>query len=94
MKAGGTIVIYGMTQGGEVPVSMHLVLQNIELKGSTMGSLEEFKAAVEFIGKHNIKPVVHSYIDGLENAEEGFQTLKNGSQFGKVCACFEVQATG
>jgi NADPH:quinone reductase-like Zn-dependent oxidoreductase len=49
-----------------------------------MGSREEFKSAVEFIDKHKIRPVVSTVLDGLEQAEEGFEIMKRGGQFGKV----------
>lgn len=72
------------TTGKPHALSMAAILKNIELRGSTMGSLEEFKAAIAFIDKHKIKPVVYKTLDGLEQAEEGFQILKDGSQFGKI----------
>jgi hypothetical protein len=29
-------------------------------------------------------PVVHTVLDGLDKAEEGFELMKKGAQFGKV----------
>ncbi|KAM0750851.1 NAD(P)-binding protein [Meredithblackwellia eburnea MCA 4105] len=84
LKAGGVVSCYGMTAGGDVAFPMTAVLKNIEFRGSTMGSLAEMKKAVEFIAKHKIRPVIHTVLDGLENAEEGFQTMKDGKQFGKI----------
>jgi hypothetical protein len=52
--------------------------------GSTMGSRDEFFAAVAFIAKHEIHPVVDTLLNGLEEAEKGFELLKKGGQFGKV----------
>jgi len=49
-----------------------------------MGSRDEFFAAVAFVDKHKIHPVVDSVLEGLEHAEDGFQLLKQGGQFGKV----------
>jgi D-arabinose 1-dehydrogenase-like Zn-dependent alcohol dehydrogenase len=72
------------TTGKPHTLGMGEVLKNIELRGSTMGSLEEFKSAIAFVDKHKIRPVVYKTLDGLEEAEEGFQILKNGQQFGKV----------
>ena len=37
-----------------------LVLKNVELKGSTMGSRDEFRKMVQFVNHHQIKPVVSS----------------------------------
>jgi hypothetical protein len=41
-----------------------------------MGSLEEFKAAVAFVGKHKINLVVDTVLNGLEEAEKGFEIMK------------------
>lgn len=84
MKHGGVISCYGSTTGIDVQIGMGLILKNIEFKGSTMGSFAEFKDAVAFIGKHKIVPVVHTVLEGLEKAEEGFAIMKAGGQFGKV----------
>jgi D-arabinose 1-dehydrogenase-like Zn-dependent alcohol dehydrogenase len=53
-----------------------------------MGSREEFFSAVKFIGQHKIVPVVDTVLSGLEEAEKGFELLKQGGQFGKVRLLF------
>lgn len=60
------------------------ILKNIELRGSTMGSLAEFKEAVAFVGKHKLRPVIHKTVPSLDQAEDAFQAMKNGEQFGKL----------
>ncbi|KAK4699127.1 hypothetical protein P7C70_g7138, partial [Phenoliferia sp. Uapishka_3] len=84
LKHGGIVSCYGMTGGGDVSIGMGAVLKNIEFRGSTMGSRAEFIAAVKFIEKHEIRPVVYKVIDGLARAEEGFEIMKQGGQFGKI----------
>ena len=49
-----------------------------------MGSRQEFFEAVKFIGEHKIQPVVDTVLTGLDQAEKGFELLKQGGQFGKV----------
>lgn len=49
-----------------------------------MGSRAEFFEAVKFIEKHKIHPVVDTVLDTLEKAEDGYQLMKRGGQFGKV----------
>ena len=49
-----------------------------------MGSHQDMKNATEFLAEHRIVPVVSHVLDGLESAEEGFELLKKGDQFGKV----------
>ncbi|KZS99093.1 NAD(P)-binding protein [Sistotremastrum niveocremeum HHB9708] len=84
LKPGGVIVCYGMTASPTIPFSMREVLKNIELKGSTMGSLSELKAATEFMAEHQIRPVVDSVLPGLEKAQDGFEKMRSGKQFGKI----------
>ncbi|ORY84706.1 hypothetical protein BCR35DRAFT_303044 [Leucosporidium creatinivorum] len=84
LKNGGIVSCYGMTAGGDVSIGMGFVLKNAEFKGSTMGSREEFEKAVKFAAEHKIRPVVHTVLSSLEDAEEGFQLMKSGGQFGKI----------
>ncbi|KAK3820963.1 MAG: alcohol dehydrogenase [Linnemannia gamsii] len=84
LRMGGIIVSYGMTVHFEVNYSMVAVLRNIEVRGSTMGSRFEFGEMVDFVAKHKIKPVVSQVWSGLESAEEAFNVIKAGSQFGKL----------
>jgi len=62
-------------------------LQNLELKGSTMGSRQEFKDMVAFVNEKKIKPIVSRVVKGIDNLkgiEELFDEMKKGSQFGKL----------
>ena len=50
-----------------------------------MCSQKDLEDATAFISQHRIVPVLSRVIEGgLENAEEGFQFLARGEQFGKV----------
>lgn len=49
-----------------------------------MGSREEFFDAVRFADKHKIRTIVHTVLPSLEAAEEGFELMKQGGQFGRV----------
>jgi D-arabinose 1-dehydrogenase-like Zn-dependent alcohol dehydrogenase len=60
------------------------ILKNVELRGSTMGSLDEFKQAIEFTAQHKIKPVVHQTYSSLDKTDEAITALKDGTQFGKI----------
>ncbi|KAF9429548.1 hypothetical protein BGZ94_010318 [Podila epigama] len=84
LRTGGIIVSYGMTVKPKVDFAMTAVLKNIEIRGSTMGSREEFQQMLAFVSKYKIKPVVSDVWQGLESAEHAFDTLKKGSQFGKL----------
>lgn len=87
LKAGGIISQYGMTVSPKMEWSMQAVLKNIELKGSTMGSREEFRQMVKFVQEKQIRPVISKVVKGLRNAEgidSLFADMKDGKQFGKL----------
>lgn len=52
--------------------------------GSTMGSHQDLIDATDFLSSHRIVPIVSHVLDGLEQAEEGFEILKRSDQFGKI----------
>ncbi|KAF9819802.1 hypothetical protein IEO21_01893 [Rhodonia placenta] len=84
LKQGGRIVVYGMTASPLVPFTMREVLKNQQLIGSTMGSCSDLRAATQFIADHSIVPLVSHIVDGLEKAEDAFELLHRGEQFGKI----------
>ncbi|KAJ8583566.1 NAD(P)-binding protein [Rhizopogon salebrosus TDB-379] len=83
LKHGGKVVVYGMTANPRIKFTMREVLKNQQLIGSTMGSLKDLTDATQFLSEHRIVPVVSHVLDGLEAADEGFELLKRGDQFGK-----------
>lgn len=80
LKAGGKVVIFGMTAAPKLTFTMREVLKNIEVLGSTMGSAREFADSIRFIEKHRIVPVVDTVLDGLEHAHRGFQLLADADK--------------
>ncbi|ROT38666.1 oxidoreductase [Sodiomyces alkalinus F11] len=87
LRPGGVISQYGMTVSPKMDWPMQAVLNNIELRGSTMGSRAEFKAMVDFVREKKIRPVVSRAVRGLENLEaiDGlFKDMREGKQFGKL----------
>ena len=49
-----------------------------------MGSHKDLVDATKFMAEHRIVPIVSTVLEGLEAAEEGFELIKRGEQFGKV----------
>ncbi|KAG9244060.1 zinc-binding dehydrogenase [Calycina marina] len=87
LKLGGVIAQYGMTVSPKMEWSMPAVLSNIELKGSTMGSRQEFSEMIAFVNEHKIKPIVSRVVKGIDNIKDIdslFDDMKNGTQFGKL----------
>lgn len=81
------MVQYGMTVAPKMDWTMVAVLNNVELRGSTMGSRKEFHDMVAFVDEKKIKPIVSKVAKGLDNIKDIdalFDDMKKGSQFGKL----------
>jgi D-arabinose 1-dehydrogenase-like Zn-dependent alcohol dehydrogenase len=49
-----------------------------------MGSRADLLAATAFLTQHKIVPAVAAVLHGLSAAEQGFEMMAKGSQFGKI----------
>ncbi|KAI0413361.1 hypothetical protein F5X98DRAFT_378831 [Xylaria grammica] len=87
LKHGGIVSSYGMTVSPKMDWLMVAVIKNVELRGSTMGSRQEFRDMVAFVRDHKIRPVVSRVVKGLDNMkeiEELYEEIREGRQFGKL----------
>ena len=98
LKAGGVVSCYGMTVAPIMPMPMQAVLKNVELRGSTMGSRDEFAEMLAFVDKHKIRPVVSKVVHGklgdMDKWEELFDEIKTGGQMGKLVFAIEGSDAG
>ncbi|CAG8974616.1 hypothetical protein HYALB_00009793 [Hymenoscyphus albidus] len=97
LKSGGTIVQYGMTVGPKMDWSMLAVLNNLELRGTTMGSRKEFRDMVSFVQEKKIAPVISRTVKGIDNIkeiDELFEHMRDGSQFGKLVIDISADGNG
>lgn len=85
-----------MTVSPKMPFTMPVVLKNIDVRGSTMGSRKEFKEMIEFVNAKKILPVVsrvlQTELDDLSAIDELFEDMKKGTQFGKLVIDFGKSA--
>jgi D-arabinose 1-dehydrogenase-like Zn-dependent alcohol dehydrogenase len=81
-----------------MPFLMQAVLKNIDVRGSTLGSRQEFKEMVDFVKAHKIHPVisrvVQSELDDLAALDSLFEDMKQGKQFGKLVLEFGNASNG
>ncbi|KAI9036915.1 uncharacterized protein KD926_001159 [Aspergillus affinis] len=88
LKAGGIVVIYGMTMAPSLSFPMRAILKNLDIRGTALGSRREFAEMVGFVREKRITPVIFSRVlNGIENVkaiEEQFDILRSGRQFGKL----------
>ena len=84
VRRGGTIVTFGSSTGDLVTFDLRRFFYGqYTLKGSTMGSFEEYEAMIRFVEEHDLHPVVDA-IYPAEEFREAFQRLENAEQTGKI----------
>lgn len=84
LKKGGRIVIFGATTEDNVDFNLRKFFYGqYQLFGSTMGSREELRAMLSHMASHQLRPVIDKVFP-LEQAQEAFDHLASGNQFGKV----------
>jgi NADPH:quinone reductase-like Zn-dependent oxidoreductase len=96
LKPGGVIVQYGMTVSPKMTWTMPVVLLNAELKGTTMGSRQEFRDMVKFVEHKGIRPVISRTVSGLSNLGEIdslFDDMEAGRQMGKLVIDIEDRSS-
>jgi len=84
LKLGGRIVVFGATTEDVVDFDLRKFFYGqYQLFGSTMGSREELRSMLAHMEEFNMSPVVDR-VFALEQAQEAFDYLEEGKQFGKI----------
>ncbi|TMW71491.1 zinc-binding dehydrogenase [Alteribacter natronophilus] len=83
-KPAGRIVNFGATTG-PVPELLlpKLFFKHLDLRGTTMGSPEDFKSMLAFVGEHKIQPEIDRTF-ALDEAAEAQKYMEAGRQLGKI----------
>ncbi|MDA8194959.1 MAG: zinc-binding dehydrogenase [Thermaerobacter sp.] len=81
---GSRIVVFGAT-AGPIPelVMPRLFFKQLDVRGTTMGSLEDFRAMLAFATQHHIRPVLDRQY-ALDQISTAHRALESGVQFGKI----------
>ncbi len=83
-KPGSRIVFYGATRGNPGQLEARKLFWNqLQLIGTTMGTDTDFLHMLQLVEKFKIKPVVDQCYP-FSKAEEAFDRMKQGKQFGKI----------
>ncbi|KAG9081959.1 hypothetical protein FS749_007263 [Ceratobasidium sp. UAMH 11750] len=89
VQIGGHIHILGMVGGvNETGIdfnefSMAMIINRLNLHGQAVGSTEMFRKLLEFMERHQIRPVVGKVFE-WEQAVEALDYLAAGAHFGKI----------
>ena len=88
LRKGGTIVIFGSSTDDVTELNLRSFFYGqYTLKGSTMGSREEYLSLLAFIEQHQIKPIIDQ-VYPFEQIKDAFQYLRNQQQLGKIAIRF------
>lgn len=82
---GGRIVFFGGTDGpiGDI-VPARIFWKHLSILGTSMGSPQEFEEMLAYVEQHQIKPIVDTVYPSLAHAQEAFDYMEQGKQFGKI----------
>lgn len=84
-RPGGRIVFFGGTNGpiGNI-IPNKVYWRNLSILGTTMGTPEDFKDMLAFTAEHGIRPIVDRVYPSLADAQDAFDYMHEGRQFGKI----------
>lgn len=81
---GGRLVLCGATTGGAPSADLNrLFVRQLQIFGSSLGTLEEFRQMLTFVQNTALKPVTGSTYD-LDGIHAALDYLESGTQFGKI----------
>lgn len=81
---GGRLVTCGATTGDQPGADLRrLFIRQLQVMGSTLGDLGEFRDLLRVCERGLIKPVIDRRY-GLDDAHEALDRLESGAQFGKL----------
>jgi NADPH:quinone reductase-like Zn-dependent oxidoreductase len=84
LNVGARVVIYGSTGGLQFNVNApELFLKNINVIGTNIGNLDEYKAMLGFIERHRLEPLIERSFP-LESSAAALSFLQDAHRIGKI----------
>ncbi|KAH7399806.1 hypothetical protein BKA64DRAFT_670439 [Cadophora sp. MPI-SDFR-AT-0126] len=84
VKTGGTVVTCGGHSGQFIPMEVsHVFVEQLTVKGSYLGTLEEFRDLIAFVVSKSIRPHIGNVLP-IAMTVEGFRMMFEGKTDGKV----------
>jgi len=81
---GGRIVSYGATLGPPEKLELtRIFFKQIDMRGTTMGTDEEFRAMLRLVARERLRPIV-DHVFPLSQAAEADRRLAQSEQMGKI----------
>jgi NADPH:quinone reductase-like Zn-dependent oxidoreductase len=84
LRRGGRLVTCGATTGSNPPADLQRVfIRQLQIYGSTGGSLSEFRQLLDVFNRGLVKPILDATFE-MADIRAAFDHLSSGAQFGKV----------
>jgi NADPH:quinone reductase-like Zn-dependent oxidoreductase len=84
LRRGGTLIVNGVTTGRHTDLDLlPLFVEQIEIKGTLMGTLADMKSMIRFIVKSGVKPLIGAVVPMAE-AKDSFRAMLAGATRGKT----------
>jgi NADPH:quinone reductase-like Zn-dependent oxidoreductase len=84
LRRGGRLITCGATTGSNPPSEIQrLFIRQLEIYGSTGGSVGEFRELLDVFGRGLLAPVIDSTF-AIREIRAAFDRLSVGAQFGKI----------
>lgn len=84
LRRGGRLITCGATTGSNPPSDIQrLFIRQLEIYGSTGGSITEFRELLQVYNRGLLRPVIDSKF-ALHDIHAAFDRLAKGEQFGKI----------
>jgi zinc-binding alcohol dehydrogenase/oxidoreductase len=83
VRPGGRVVIYGGTRPEATFKLFPLFWNHIDIRGTSMGSPQDFVAMLQFVSRHTIKPAIDR-VFRMTEAAAAAERMEHAEQFGKI----------
>ncbi|WP_310609316.1 zinc-binding dehydrogenase [Limnohabitans sp.] len=81
---GGRLVTCGATSGDQPPADLRRIfIRQLQILGSTLGNLQEFKDLLAFCEHHHIRPVIDR-VYTMHQVHDALDVMSRAEQFGKL----------
>jgi NADPH:quinone reductase-like Zn-dependent oxidoreductase len=83
VRWGGRIVTYGGTTGDAKIRMFPIFWDQLDVRGTSMGSPKDFRSMLQFVARYEIRPVVDRVYD-MQDVAAAMERMQHADQFGKI----------
>jgi zinc-binding alcohol dehydrogenase/oxidoreductase len=83
LRPGGRAVLYGGTRLESTIRIFPIFWNHLDIRGTSMGSPADFRAMLEFVTKHTIRPAIDR-VYAMDDAVAAAERMAAAAQFGKI----------